>query len=126
MRFNETRVTLRLGTTRGPLTLRRTPTYLRFVVTGTDWATLDALDQLDDAPRPGETVIAARKADESSIHFDGYRNGKRAGWWERTASYEPVADQPPADVLRDTERWRAWCLEQVAAEKAPPTPESSP
>ena len=33
----------------------------RLVLTGTDWGTLDALDQLDDAPKAGEYVIAAEK-----------------------------------------------------------------
>jgi hypothetical protein len=113
-RWNQTRVFLKVGSLRGPLTLKRhpLPKFLRFVLTGSDWKTLDALDQLDDAPRPGEFVIAAVKADESSVHFDGYRGGKRAGWWERTATYERVPDQPPQDVLTDTARWQAWATEQ--------------
>lgn len=118
MRWQETEVYLRLGSSRGPLTLRRVPKYLRLVVRGSDWATLDALDQLDDAPREGEYVIAARKRDESSVHLDGYKDGRRCGWWVRTATYEPVADSPPQDVLRDTEQWRAWCVAEQAKEKA--------
>jgi hypothetical protein len=118
MRWTETQVSLKLGTLRGPLTLKRVPRFLRFVVTGTDWTTLDALDQLDDTPREGEHVIAAEKRDESSVHLDGYKNGRRCGWWERTATYEPVPDPPPQDVLRDTAKWQAWCVERLAKEKA--------
>lgn len=119
MRWNETQVFLRLGSTRGPLTLRRTPRFPRFVLTGTDWSTLDALDQLDDTPRPGERVIAAEKRDESSVHYDGVRNGRRFGEWHRTATYVPVPDPPPQDVLRDTERWRAWCVARMDAAEKP-------
>jgi hypothetical protein len=116
MRWDQTTVFLRLGTTRGPLTLRRVPRFLRFVVRGTDWATLDALDQLDDEPAAGETVIAAEKADESSVHLDytERKTGRRRGLWERTATYAPVADPPADDVLRDTAKWQAWCLARIA------------
>lgn len=115
MRWQETQVFLKLGTTRGPLTLKRVPRFLRFVLTGADWKTLDALDQLDDAPRAGEHVIAAEKRDESRMHLDGYKNGRRCGWWENIATYEPVPDPPPQDVLRDTAAWQAWCLERLKA-----------
>lgn len=116
-RWNESHVFLSHGGIRGRgLLLKRQPRLLRFVLTGTDWGTLDALDQLDDTPKAGEYVIAAEKRDESSVHFSGTRNGKRAGWWERAATYESVPDQPPQDVLRDTERWRTWCQERIAAE----------
>mgnify|MGYP000626702823 CR=1 FL=1 len=115
MRWNESRVYLSHGGIRGKgLLLKRQPRFLRFVITGTDWETLDALDQLGDTPRDGEYVIAAEKRDESSVHFSGYRDGKRAGWWERTATYQSVPDQPPQDVLRDTDRWRAWAAERAA------------
>jgi hypothetical protein len=115
VRTQTTTVTLRHGTTRGPLALKRCPKYLRFTIRGSDWSTLDALDQLDDEPLSGETLIAAFKTGEDNVHLDGTRNGRRCGWWERTAGYETIVEQPPQDVMRDRERWRAWCMEQAVA-----------
>lgn len=115
MRWNEVTVYLKIGRLRGPLVLRRTPKYLRFVITGSDWKTLDALDMLDDAPRDGETVIAAVKVDESSVHYDYTEKatGRRRGTWERTATYKAVTDRPSRETLRDTTMWQAWVTEKM-------------
>lgn len=105
-----TYVSLRVGVCRGMLELARRPKYLRFVLQGTDWTTLDALDQLEDEPRPGEHVIAAVWTKATVLHIHGTRNGRRFGEWRQVVTYEPAPDQPPPDVLRDGARWRSWCL----------------
>lgn len=110
-------VTLRSAVSRNcTLELKRAPKFLRFVwdVKANKW---DALDQLDDEPRPGETVFAARLADTGSLHVDGYRNGRRCGWWYATATYELVEPQPDPATLRDREAWQKWATEANAREK---------
>lgn len=104
------------------LELRRAPTFLRVVRDPTyasaackrgrsEW---DALDQLDDAPRPGEVLLAYRKVgDEGSMHLLGTRNGRRFGRWIVRATYRLCEAQPDDSVMRDTGRWRAWCQEQM-------------
>ena len=113
-----TYVSLRVGVSRGMLPLRRTPKFLRFVLTGSDWATLDALDQLDDEPREGEHVVAAVLKESSTMHLDGVRNGRRFGAWRKVVTYEPVTPQPPQDLLRDAAKWREWATAQAAGEAA--------
>lgn len=104
-------VSLKVGILRGHLSLARTPKYLRFVMVGADWKTLDALDQLDDSPKPEEHLIAAVKGDESTVHIDGIRNGRRFGEWRRCVTYHLVPEQPDQETMRDREKWQAWCLE---------------
>lgn len=59
-----------LPKTRG-LQLERLATFMRFVVQGTDGQTLDALDEVDDTVRPGETIIPARIDGEIGVvHVD--------------------------------------------------------
>lgn len=96
--------------------LKRTPRFLRFVIRGTDWGTLDALDQFEDAPAEGERVIVAELKDEFTYHASGTKNGRRTGWWGRTASYKPMDVQPAADVTHDTARWVLWCEEAAKLE----------
>lgn len=122
MRGRQFWVCLVHGTVRGPLVLKRAPLLLRFVLTGADWKTLDALDQPGDEPKPGERVIAAeRRGGFGSVHVDGRdRKGRRTAEWYTTADYESVPDQPPQEVLRDRAEWEAWCWQRVG--KTPPQP----
>lgn len=113
-------VYLRVGTLRGSLRLCRSPKFLRFVMVGGDWETLDALDQLDDTPKPEETVLAAALRETGTVHIDFTRNGRRCGEWLKTATYALVEKQPAQDVLRDTSAWRAWCVAQEAESKVVP------
>lgn len=117
-------VHLKLGTLRGPLSLERAPKYLRFVMQGSKWDTLDALDQPDDAPREGEKCYAALQIDSSNVHFDGYRNGKRFGEWRKTATYKLCDDQPAQEVMADWEQWKSWVVEQQSV--TPPAASSHP
>lgn len=107
-----------------PLELRRTPLFLRFVRTshGACRRGWDALDQLEDEVAPGEIVIVARLVRRGVMFVDGTRNGRRFGRQLPTATYEPLADQPPPEVARYNARWRKWC-EQQQALTAPATEE---
>jgi len=102
------------GTTKGPsLPLDRNPLplYLRFVMVGSCWETLDALDQLDDTPKDSEyVVVALRRGDIGRMHV--YGNKKLTGWYN-TITYDLIQPQPEQDTLRDTEHWRAWVLERM-------------
>lgn len=93
------------------LLLQRTPVFLRFTLDGKDqW---DALDQLDDEPRPDEQVVVAKLAGTTSLHIDRVVNRRRVGEWIKMLDYEPLAEQPPDEVVRDTVKWRAWCEAQM-------------
>lgn len=101
------------------LSLARTPKLLRFVSApaarcgrGLTW---DALDQLDDEPRRGESITAAVEAGRTAMHVDVVRRGRRVGENAELVRYLPIAAPPAVDVLRDTEAWRAWCLRQDLA-----------
>ena len=99
----------------GPsLTLERAPLFLRFVCH--QLRAVDALDQLDDEPRAGEELVAARLERRERIHVL-YSVGRQRGRWLRTAHYRAVQQQPPEHVLRDTAAWRAWCLAEQARER---------
>jgi hypothetical protein len=98
---------------RGALSLARTPTFLRFAYSGGGVSACqrawDALDQPDDTPREGETLIVGRLKTRDSVHFDGTRHGRRFGETHATADYELVDLQPTQDVLRDRRQWVKWC-----------------
>lgn len=91
--------------------LRRAPYFLR-VVTGPRGGKLDALDRWADEPANEELVYVYR------------RIGKATGMWVRPggrfamAKYEFFEPQPDASALRETNAWRAWAIEQHAADLA--------
>lgn len=122
-------VSFRLGSPKKTLLLSRAPLFLRFVVQGTGWRTIDALDQPDDTPAENEHVIGAmREGPIGLVHYDGCRNGKRFSGWEQCATYMPIVDVEK-NVLRDNEKWRAWCMSRVSAAEpsaAPAPPSSTP
>lgn len=103
------------------LELTRAPLLLRVVVNKAgQW---DALDQLEDQPRPGETIHVYQQASfDGRVHL--YRRGKgaRSGWLT-IASYRLFPRQPADQEIRTTAAWRAWTTEQVTPDgqlKAPP------
>lgn len=110
-----TTVRLRHPLFRTTLFLHRVPKYLRFVYTDTatcarKW---DALDQLDDEPNDGEHLLAAILANRSAMHVSYTEKGRRRGEWWKTADYELVSPQPDEATMRDRDRWRDWCQQQV-------------
>ena len=86
------------------LMLKRSPLYLRVTQDGRSF---DALDQLDDAPKPGEKVFAyARVGAFGMMHVN---SRKSCGGFFTFASYSFIEAQPIADALVEQEKWRQWC-----------------
>lgn len=81
---------------------------------------VDALDQLDDVPKPDESITVYRKvSDDGTVHVDGRdKSGKRFGRWYQAATYVIHSVQPDDATARDKEAWAAWCAAQWAAIKA--------
>lgn len=87
------------------LRLRRAPLYLRVARSR---VARDALDQLDDEPKPRERItVYVRVTLGHRTHIKSTRSG--ASGWYANASYRMVADQPGDEVVRGTEKWREWC-----------------
>ncbi len=90
------------------LSLVRTPYFLR-VVKDAD-GTIDALDQLDDAPKPTEQVYAyVRDGPPQFMILCSRRNGCRR---ERYVSYKDYMPQPDEATMRDNALWSQWCHEE--------------
>jgi len=88
------------------LSLRRTPVYLRVVIDS--HGVVDALDQLDDEVRLGETVHVYRLLDDVGTAIVCSR-GKSGGCrHERIARYGYCEDQPPEEVCRANSLLREW------------------
>lgn len=97
------------------LALRRAPMFLRVVIDETD-GTVDALDQLDDTPGPSEKIHVyqlAAPASQAHVCYRG-RDRDRSGWYA-VGIYRHVPDVD-GEMVRETERWRAWVDERVAAD----------
>lgn len=87
------------------LMLKRAPIFPRVVV-HSETGEVDALDQVDDSPRPGETchayILTGRPG---SCHIN--RGGGRGGFYP-VSEYRLVAEQPGQNTMRDLVAWRAW------------------
>lgn len=104
----------------GPsLQLQRLPTFLRFTKINNSWSFLDALDMTTDEPKPEETLMAAKLIKTTRVHLDRIVNRRRIGDWHTEARYELVDPQPADEIMRDTAKWQAWCLEQQAESETP-------
>lgn len=85
------------------LLLRRAPKLLR--VTRSDAGEIDALDQLDDRPKPNETItVYERVTTPSTVHIN-MRGG--CGRYQ-IADYRQTSRQPDDATARSTAAWRAW------------------
>ncbi len=115
------------------LLLRRAPFLLRAVHNKrTD--TWDALDQLADAPRRGETAYVYVRVealeDVGSMHINARSRmtGRHTGGWTKCATYRLYHEQPDDSTLRDTVSWQAWAKARYdAATRSlfPSTPEAT-
>lgn len=89
------------GTT---LMLRRAPFLLR-AVRDADGA-WDALDQLEDQPKPDETIVVYRMVSgPSRMHVNRGRHG--CAWYEG-GDYRVLEPQPADDVIRERDAWQRW------------------
>ena len=89
------------------LQLRRAPTLLRVVID--DEGNVDALDQLDDTPKPDELIIVyITKTHPSYCHIKSQKK-ELNGFWA-IATYRVFEHQPDDEVLRDNKQWRAWAV----------------
>jgi len=92
------------------LALKRAPRFLR--VTRTRGGTFDALDRLEDRPQPREALFAYEIAEYQGVyHLRCGRGSKSASGFYQQGAYRFVAEQPDDATMRDTERWREWCLQ---------------
>lgn len=89
------------------LLIRRTPVFLR--VTRDGKGVWDALDQVNDFARPGETLYAYRLVEtRGHVHI----RRQRGGGCFAIATYRFIDPQPNDATLRSNMAWRAWCLEK--------------
>lgn len=91
------------------LNLKRSPLYLRVTQAGDRF---DALDQLSDEPRQGETVFAYHRSCEPGMMHINAKGG--AGGFFSFATYGYIAEQPSLAELMDTTLWREWCRHMEA------------
>jgi len=90
------------------LLLQRAPDLLRVVIDQD--GTIDALDQVDDEPKPTESIYVYRIVGKASAGFM-CRRGRGGRGCQRfaCATYKLSESQPEPLVARDAEKWREWC-----------------
>lgn len=90
------------------LSLRRAPWLLRVVRSKAgEW---DALDQLDDTPKRGETIHVYRRVTEvNRYHLKASGKMKAASGFYEGAAYKALPIQPKPEEVWETEAWRTWC-----------------
>jgi hypothetical protein len=95
------------------LELQRVPLLLR-VVRDCHTGQWDALDQLDDKPKPSEVIhLYLRSGTPQRIQVKADRKAGGCRWlWH--GEYMHLPDQPIIDVLRDNAAWQAWAAKYCA------------
>lgn len=91
------------------LMLHRSPFYLR-VTWSPESNKFDACDQVGDMPYGHEDIFVYRR-----VAIGGRIHINPGGWYNRV-TYKLNPDQPPDAVMRDNEKWQAWCREQYREE----------
>ena len=99
------------------LLLKRSPQFLRVVEADGEF---DALDLIEDRPRPRETCYAYELVEaRGMMHLNMRdRKGKRCCGWYAVADYRLVEPQPEQAVMCDTAKWQAWALAEAEARAA--------
>jgi hypothetical protein len=95
------------------LAVRRDPLFLRAVFNPRAKAgPWDALDQLDDAPKPHERIaVYLRIWRRSPVHVKACRRSESGFFAD--AGYRLSERQPDDATARDAEAWRAWCYAEA-------------
>ena len=94
------------------LDTRRVPLLLRVVIDSD--GTVDALDQLSDAPKPSERIhVYQRVGKPSTYHV--LCTPRRLSGWHVTAEYRLYEHQPDDATARDSHAWREWAARQWQA-----------
>lgn len=101
------------GPAAGALALERAPIFLRAVVDPA--GKIEALDQLDDKPEPGEKVYVYEQTAYRGQAFITLQRPRRCVH-THSADYRH-RDDVDGEQVRDREAWRAWCLAQPVADK---------
>jgi hypothetical protein len=97
------------------LMLWRAPIFLRVVENRrAKTNTWDALDQLDDEPKPHEVLYCYRLVKDTG--WTHIRAGRGCSGIYRNATYRVVANQPDQDTMRSKVGWRQWCIAERARE----------
>ena len=94
------------------LELQRLPLFLRCVID--EDGTVNALDRLDDVPKPSEAIYVYRREGPVTL-YHVLCTPRRLSGWHRRADYRLYAEQPADEVLRDTHKWREWTAAQREA-----------
>lgn len=87
--------------------LQRSPVFLRVTEQAGEF---DALDQIEDAPRPSERLYCYRRVGAPGRCHILHREKKKSGWYS-VGTYELVDPQPSDEQMRDREAWRKWTRE---------------
>lgn len=91
------------------LSLARSPHFLRVVIDPA--GNVDALDQLDDTMRPGETAhVYELSGDIGTVIACTRGKGCRT---MAIAEYRLYAKQPSQELLRDNQAWQAWAMSEA-------------
>ena len=89
------------------LSLKRACKFLRVTEAG---GKFDALDMLEDSPRPEEKLYAYQISEfRGTAHI--YRGRHGSGFFAM-ASYKIVSNQPSDAQMRDPKLWDEWCKQQ--------------
>jgi hypothetical protein len=94
------------------LMLRRAARFIRVTEENGKW---DALDQLEDKPRPAEKLYAYEAIQETVgyafIDFRGKQKGRSGRY--AIAVYRIVNPQPTDEQMRSNDAWTAWCCSKA-------------
>lgn len=75
---------------------------------------IDALDQPEDTPNPDEEIFVYvnthKRSGNCHMRFGG--NQKNRSGFYAMAEYRLYDVQPSDEIMRDNQKWRAWCEEQ--------------
>jgi hypothetical protein len=104
-------VTLQDGPGKGTLALHRAPRFLRVVIDPE--GRVDALDQLDDEPGPGEAIHVYERTElRGAVHLLTGNRGRGGSGWYPSATYHHRHDVD-GERLRDTTAWRTWAAAEA-------------